>query len=368
MNRKVLDRITENRLLSHWGDFLSPAPTQLNRPHEADADILPIPGSELCLALTIDTVSEEIAAGLYRDPETIGWMGATVSLSDLAAVGAEPLGLSVSVSLPSRGEQEAFQAGVARGLEAACRRAGTHVHGGDTNFAETPTITACAAGLVRRSRLLTRLGARPGNVLYASGGLGLGAACAAKALLKLPDSVFSEDDYRPQARVAEARMLPGHATCCMDTSDGLLATLDQLARLNGVGFELEAAPETLLAPKALAVCQKLSLPPLAMLAAHHGEFELVFTVREEGASAFEACARENGFAPLRLGRVLAPPRDVGTREKKERRPGEPEIRVPGRAAPLDMAKIRCLLDACSGDLKVYLDELLRLTRDPGSGK
>jgi thiamine-monophosphate kinase len=340
----AMQMIAENRLLSRWADLLDRRPDQQNRPQETDAELVPLPDGKNLLCTTVDTIAEEIALGFYKDPETIGWMGATVSLSDLAAVGSRPLGLVVSVTLPKDCDPS-FQEGIARGLDAACRANRTFVLGGDTNSGETASITSCALGLVPADRPLKRTGCKPGQLVYATGPLGAGSASAARALLDIPTETYSEADYRPQARIDEAQILSGFAKACMDTSDGLVATLDQLMRLNHVGFELTTPLMNLLEPRSRQLCQQLGVPPLLFLAGHHGEFELVFTVDEEDRDRFENHARINDFTPLLLGRTIA----------------KPVIRIAGDPPRLiDSARIRNLLGEVDGNLVLYLAELSRV--------
>ena len=178
---RVREEIAENRLLARWGELLGRAPGQVGRFNEADAELVPL-GDGRLLALTVDTVDEEVRAGLYRDPRTVGRIAAVAALSDLAAVGADPLGLLLSVGLP-REDRERVQEGVARGVREVCDATGTFVLGGDTNESETLTVAGVAAGLVPRDSALTRVGARPGHVVAVSGRVGAGSALAATRLL-----------------------------------------------------------------------------------------------------------------------------------------------------------------------------------------
>jgi thiamine-monophosphate kinase len=340
-----LDLISENRLLGVWGQTLRRRPDQVNRMHEADAELIPLPGTDELLALTTDTLAEEIALGFYRDPETIGWMAATMSLSDLAAVAATPLGLLVAVTLP-RDAGPDFQAQLAAGLDAACLAAGTYVLGGDTNFAAEASITTTAVGLVDRVQALRRTGCLFGDVVYASGLLGAGARVAARALAA-GGAAGENAPFRPRARLAEARWLVGFATACMDTSDGLIATLDQLSRLNGVGFEIMAPLPRLLEEGARRTCEELGLDPLVALAQPHGEFELVWTVRQAENDLFLRHARSHGFEPLVVGRTIA----------------EPVIRVAGDGARvIDAARIRNLIDDVGSDPAKYVPALIAALR------
>jgi thiamine-monophosphate kinase len=319
----------------------------LNRAHEADAELIPLPGGDLVLATTIDTIAEEISLGFFKSPETIGWMGGAVSLSDLAAVGAAPLGLVVSVTLP-RGATPEFQAGIARGLDAACRAAGTFVLGGDTNSGDAAHITTAGIGVVPRGRVMTRVGCKAGDIVYATGPLGMGGAVAARALLDLPADLFAEADFRPTARVREASVIASFASSCIDTSDALVAALDQLARLNGVGFDIDAPLDALIAPRALAVAKAVGVDPLVLLAQHHGEFELVFTIPAARDAAFNEATASAGVVVLRLGVATG---------------ASPSLRfIADRPRQLDGARVRNLLDEVGGDVRVYLAALIDLVR------
>jgi thiamine monophosphate kinase len=133
----------------------------------------------------------------------------------------------------------------------------------------------------------------------------------------------------------------------MDTSDGLIATLDQLSRLNGVGFEITAPLARLLEPGALRTCRALGLDPLVALAQPHGEFELVWTVRASESERFERESRLAGFEPLVVGRTIA----------------EPLIRLCGEPArTIDAARIRNLTDEVGSDPKAYVPALVAALR------
>ena len=314
-----LNEIGENALLARWWDVLRRNPAQRNGVQEADAELIPLSGATL--AMTIDTVAEECALGLYPDAETAGWVEATASLSDLGAVGAEPIGVLVSVTLAS----DSAQAGIARGLDAACRAAGTYVLGGDTNFGDRLAITTAAIGTVAKP--LMRTGCRPGELVFVTGRMGAGACCAARALFGVSDC----PPFRPTARIPEGRALAGVASACIDTSDGLVAALDQLARLNGVGFEIAAGAGDFIDPSAAAVCRRLGVPELLALAQPHGEFELVFTVPEDRVHEIR-----NGIP---IGRTIA----------------APEVRIKGRA--IDTAAIRNAVWEAAGNPGRCLESL-----------
>jgi thiamine-monophosphate kinase len=298
---RLIDEIAENRLLTRWAALLPRHPRQVGGIHEADAELLPL-SRGLLLAVTVDTVDEEVRLGLYRSPFTAGRTAAVAALSDLAAVGAEPLGLLLSTGLPRDGFSQ-IQAEVARGVAQVCRRAGTFVLGGDTNETERLSVTCVAVGRVARGRALMRVGMRAGDELFVSGPLGLGSALAAARWLAVPPNIFDESDYRPATRLSEGRALRGIASACMDTSDGLLATLDQLARLNEVAIRVERPLSELIHVRAEAVRSKCGLSALAYLAGQHGEFELVFSVPPARRATLLRRAWRIGWMPLAIGRA-----------------------------------------------------------------
>jgi thiamine-monophosphate kinase len=348
---KPMDAVRENVAIDLWAKAFSRSAAQVNAPHETDAEIVTLLGDDtLCLAATVDTVAEELASGLYRDPFTAGWVAVMASLSDLAAVGADPLGVLVAVSLPGGMGRPSLMA-LRNGVESACRHLDTHVLGGDLNEASSVSLTSCALGLVPRQGLLTRLGARPGDAVYITGRAGMGNALGLARAAGVEDGRFPEERYRPTARVAAGRALRGVASCAMDTSDGVLATLDQLSRLGGVGFDVDVAAEEAVHPEVLALCRSLETPAWMMLAGPHGEFELIFTVQgSDENDAVEGVAAA-GLEPVRLGRVRA-----------ER--GVSLVTGAGERAELDVASIRNL-PATGRALSEYAAELRELGRSWG---
>lgn len=334
---QLMNAILENQMLSRWAEALPRPAQQIGAVHESDAELLPLAGGQL-LALTIDTVAEEIELGIYRDPRTAGRIAATASLSDLAAVGADPAGLLLAVSLPTGGGPE-IQREVARGVADACRPAGTFVLGGDTSEAKVLSVCCAAVGFVPTDGHLSRVGLSAGDLLFASGPLGSGAALAAAALLGLPDRERRESSWQPRARLAEGRALRGIASACMDTSDGLIATLDQLARLNHLALRFTVPLPSLLHPQAAELRSELGVSAFPFLAAHHGEFELVFGVPPDQVTRFGAAARAIGWTPLLIGRAES---GRGLWAGNEQ---------------IDGAWVRNLLHECRGDFAGYVRAL-----------
>jgi len=331
---RLIDEVHENRLLGRWARLLPRPPAQVGGVHESDAELLPL-GDRRLLALTVDTVDEEVRTGLYREPATAGRIAAIAALSDLAAVGADPLGLLLAVGLPGR-EAEDVQRGVAAGVAEVCRLAGVGVLGGDTNAAASLSVACTGVGVVPEGEALMRVGLHAGDLLFATGPFGLGSALAAARWIGLPPALFAEHDYRPPVRLREGRALRGLATACIDTSDGLVAALDQLARLNAVAVEVGGPLERLLDPKVEAVRRHLALPAFPFLAGQHGEFELVFGIAPPRLPDLLRVSKATGWQPVRLGSAV---KGAG-------------LRFAGRV--VDGARVRNLFAELGGDVAAYV--------------
>jgi thiamine-monophosphate kinase len=156
----------------------------------------------------------------------LGFRAAAANLSDLAASGAEPLALIVTLAVPG-GTDVADVVGLYQGLS----EAGVPVRGGDTTRADSVMISVTALG--RSERVPGRAGARRGDLVVVSGPLGAsGAAFRAGRLA------------RPPVRLEEGRKLAAVATAMLDISDGLAVDAAHIAARSGcrVVIELERVP------------------------------------------------------------------------------------------------------------------------------
>jgi thiamine-monophosphate kinase len=289
----MLDQIRENVIIDRLTGGFPRSPLQLNRVHTSDSEIVRFPGTGgRVLAATMDTISEEILTGLYADPWLIGWMAVMVNMSDLAAVGAAPLGILISETFQADLPEETMLR-IQQGIKEACTICETFVLGGDTNFGSSTAISGCALGILQEGGVLSRIGCKPGDALYTSGYLGDGNAYAAEKLIA---GVSPSTPYKPLAQLRQGRMLVHYASCCMDTSDGALATLDELMRLNGCGFSLGENWLRALSGASRTVAAALHIPEWLFLAGEHGEFELIFTVsREKEQELLERAGERDGL-------------------------------------------------------------------------
>jgi len=333
-----LNEILENNIINNLISDFERSPDQLNKPHESDAEIIQV--GELKLAITTDSISEEISTGLYDDPYLIGWMIVTVNISDLAAVCAKPIGVLISEIIPNDFSSEKIDL-LQKGISDACKKYNTFVLGGDTNEGEKLVLTGTAIGIINSEKILSRVDCKPGDLLYSSGKLGIGNAYAISKLISKTDSLIN---YKPEARIKPSSIINKYASTCMDTSDGLISTLDQLMRLNVVGFKMTGDIEKLIDEEVSMYIKNLNIPPWLLFAGQHGEFELVFTIPQNLKQNFLEEAEKNGFEPIELGEVIP----------------EKEIRINlyNKSVPINSGFIRYLPFDTKGDVNHYLNLLL----------
>ena len=173
--------------------------------------------------------------------EEIGWRAAAAALSDLAADGAKPLGVLVSLALPlptTPGDADRTAVAVMTGAGAAAASVGARVLGGDLVRFDKLVIDVCALGTVERA--VRRAGAHAGDGLWVTGALG-GARLALRAFQsgRTPDAEARARFARPEPRIAAGRWLADRgATAMIDVSDGLAADARHLAAASGVGLEI----------------------------------------------------------------------------------------------------------------------------------
>lgn len=217
------------RLLRDWGPLSAGAGD--------DAAVLDVPPGQRLVASTDATVEGVHFRRGWLTAVEIGYRAVTAALSDLAAMGALPIGVLTAFVLPDEWRDRLSEVG--EGIGMAVARAGTTVVGGNltagTEFSITTTVLGHAAGLLRRD------GVHAGDHLYVTGRLGgPGAALAAWLAGREPRLEDRERFAHPSARLAEGRWLAGAgAASAVDISDGLVADARHLASAGGVGIELD---------------------------------------------------------------------------------------------------------------------------------
>ena len=261
-----------------------------------------IAGGEESVVLSTDTSVEGVHFRReWLSPTEIGWRAAAAALSDLAAAGAECIGLLAAITAP-RESGESELVALMRGVGDAVRAAGGRVLGGDLTAGPVWSATITVVG--RSARPMSRRGARAGDTLWVTGHLG-GARAALTAWTGggLPPDAIRHAFAHPEPRLAAGRWLAARgATAMLDLSDGLAADAAHLAAASALRAEIDVA-EIPLAPAVVAAAGEHP----AIFAARGGEdYELLAAMPagfgDADASAF---ARTLNLPLSRVGRLTA---------------------------------------------------------------
>lgn len=199
---------------------------------EDDCAVLPF-GTET-LVLTHDMMVEGVHWLPGQDMADVAWKLVATNLSDLAAKGAEPVGVMLGFTL---GEDDArFVAGLDEALSAFA----VPLLGGDTVRGTGPrSLGLTALGRATTAHVPGRNGARVGDTLWLTGPVG--AAMLGYEALRDGTGADSTAFRRPVPRLAEGAALARMVTAMMDVSDGLLIDAERMAKTSGVTFALDAS-------------------------------------------------------------------------------------------------------------------------------
>ena len=268
-----------------------------------DCALIPLDNGDM-MALSTDTSLE--GTHFRRDwltPEEIGWRAAASALSDLAAEGAEVIGLLAALTLPGD-VTDAMATAIMSGVGACVSEVGGKVLGGDLTRGTSLSVTVTVVG--RAPRAVTRHGANAGDGVWVTGTLG-----SARAALAAWDS---GREPRPTARIAFARPLPRiaagrfladvGATAMLDLSDGLAGDARHLAAGSGVALDIDLAKLPIGAGVTEAA-SALQVSP-AVFAAEGGEdYELLATLPPRAAAKLKQAAAELRVPFTLIGSVHA---------------------------------------------------------------
>ena len=272
-----------------------------------DAEALPPRASCWC----VDTLSAGTDVPPGMGLRRAARKSVAACVSDLAAKGAAPVSGLAAVSLP-RGASGADASAVAGGLAGAAAEFGFSFAGGDTGQGAELSITVCLAGAgpgggVGRQKWPGRGGARPGDLVFATGAFGLTAAG-----LEIVTGKAAEGDggrfaraaraaaYRPVCRLRFGLAAAGMFTSSTDTSDGLAAALSEMAERSGMAFAIADIPYAA-GLERFAAKRGLDAEQMALNGGE--EYEIVFTARPSDRGRIEEAARGAATPVSVLGRV-----------------------------------------------------------------
>jgi thiamine-monophosphate kinase len=263
--------------------------------------VTPEAGHELVIA------SDMLVSGVhFLESDTLdvaAYRALASNLSDLAAMGAEPLGYLSSISWPHDHDEHARDQFIA-GLAQAQSDLEIRLLGGDTTSTSGElTISITAIGQVPLGAALRRNNAQLGDGVWVSGTIGDAALGLDIARGVLDHQARLLKRYQaPQPQLALGIGLRGLASACIDISDGLMADAGHLARQSKVGLELQAAMMPWSDPVLLWL-EKGGEAGLVRLLTAGDDYELLFTAPNEASGEIYALAEDIGITVSWIGTV-----------------------------------------------------------------
>ncbi len=264
-----------------------------------DCAVLRVPSGHELLVTTDFSIENVHFRRDWHPPELVGWRCLTRGLSDIAAMGGEPLAAFLSLAVAGD-VPEKWVNRFLKGLLELAEECKVPLGGGDTaQSAGGIQADIVVVGSVPKGKAVLRSGARPGEHIYVTGELGGAAAVLARlGKSKPPGEAWARHfsrHSRPHARIAVGRSLGqrGVASAMIDLSDGLSTDLEHICEESHVGAEIEAEA----IPRARIAKQSVALE----FALHGGDdYELLFT------SAAAVPSLVAGVRVTRIGRTFRP--------------------------------------------------------------
>lgn len=271
-----------------------------------DCALFPVPPGEQ-VATSTDLLLEGRHFFPDVDPRALGHKALAVNLSDLAAMGARPIGCVLGLALPRL--DEPWLAAFADGFHALAAAHGCPLIGGDTTrSAHDLAISVTVFGAVPASQALRRDGAQAGDDIWVSGELG-----SADVAYRLLDGQYPADAPLlaatrgalewPQPQVALGLALRGVAHAAIDLSDGLLQDLGHILAASGVGASIEFSRM----PVAAALAAMDAAPLQRAVLGGGDVYQLCFTAPAAKRDAVQAAGLAANARVTRIGQTLAQP-------------------------------------------------------------
>jgi thiamine-monophosphate kinase len=267
--------------------------------------LAPSPGK--LLAVSSDMLIEDRHFFAGADPFMLGHKSLAVNLSDLAAMGAAPLGFTLALALPAA--TPSWLDGFSRGMFALADAHGCELVGGDTTRGPL-NICITIFGEIAPGQALRRDAARVGDDIWISGTLGDARLALAgyrreAALDEADFALAAQRMHAPAPRVALGRLLAeGHlAHAALDISDGLVGDLGHILAASKAGavLDVDALPAgPVLARQPRDLRRRFAL-------AGGDDYELCFTAPAAHRDAILTAGQQCGTPVTRVGRIEAAP-------------------------------------------------------------
>lgn len=279
-----------------------------------DCAVLRIPSGHEMLVTTDFSIENVHFRRDWQPPELVGWRCLARGLSDIAAMGGEPLAAFLSLAVASDVPQQ-WVSRFLKGLLKLAKEFNVPLAGGDTaQSTEGTQADIIVIGSVPKGKAILRSGAKPGDQIYVTGKLGAAAAILKNLqqseLIKskrsrakrVPVPIIRQLRPSPRLEIGQWLRERGMASAMIDLSDGLSTDLDHLCEESRVGAEIEAEaiPRAHVgSPKSRSAKHRSAKNSVALEFALHGgdDYELLFTSTDEVPS------KVAGVQVTRIGRI-----------------------------------------------------------------
>lgn len=245
----------------------------------------------------------------------IGWYVVGANASDLASMGASPVGMTLICRYTKVMTDQDFEE-LMEGVARACQHFKMPLLGGDTGSFDEVVLSGTAFGVVERGTALLRSGANAGDVLFVTGEVGRAGAAIAYFTRGKPEGVELGLEKEEFLAAAWKRILPpmdqaqalrkaGFCTAAIDTSDGLKAAVRQLGEASGLDavVEIEKIPVDGVAEE---VARRMKVDPVALSVGDSVDFRLVFAIPPDSLSKVEEMFEREGWPLFEIGRLELP--------------------------------------------------------------
>ncbi len=292
-------RISEKSLVASIRKLAKKNRTALRVGIGDDSAVLRVPSGHEALITTDFSLEGVHFRREWHPPASVGHRCLTRGLSDIAAMGGDPIAALLSLALP-KSVAQSWVDEFLKGFLALAKRYKVTLAGGDT--AESPAgilADVVVFGSAPQGRAILRSGARPGDLIYVTGTLG-GSAAALDLLLSGQRRTLRAADFPahfyPEPRLAIGRRLRGKVSAMIDVSDGLSTDLAHICEESGLGAEVEEA--SIIRGEGFGK----TLSNLGIKFALHGgeDYELLFTA----PAKILIPARIAGIQITHIGRVV----------------------------------------------------------------
>lgn len=261
-----------------------------------DAALLDL--GENYLVATTDLLTRSAHFPQEMSYQQMGKKIVTVNVSDLAAMGASALGITVAMALPSNLTIPDFDE-LMDGILQACKQYNMALIGGDTNESDELTLCGTCLGTVAKNRVMLKSGAREGDVVAVTGPLGLAAAgfevlftdeSELKGLNSNIKNRVIKNALKPEAQLEKGLKLAksGAATSATDITDGLLSEIGELIDSSESDIGITIWEDLLpIPPEVYTISETLDKDPLEMALTYGEDFELLVTIQKEKFAAIK---------------------------------------------------------------------------------